>query len=125
MLASQGAGQSQIHGYNGCNLPVDARMQLLVAMNLADDLDAIASERLIRLGYRGDGRDRPFDRFATLYTYTERVIPQVPYAVRYSAELSRNPKFKTHRKEVRTYFESATLFRPRRTPRPRAQYTLR
>lgn len=46
-------------------------------------LDAIIIDRLTRLGYRGDGRDRAFDRFATLYTYTERVIPQVPYRVRY------------------------------------------
>jgi hypothetical protein len=54
-----------------------AGMRLLVAMNLVDDLDAIAIKRLTELGYRGGGRDRRFDRFAMLYPFVERTIPLI------------------------------------------------
>lgn len=73
-------------------------MQLLVAMNFVDDLDAMTIERLTRLGYCGQRRDRAFDRFATLHAFTERTIPPISYTVRLSAEIRQNPKFKAHKK---------------------------
>jgi hypothetical protein len=93
----------------------DAGMKLLVAMNLVDDLDAITIERLTHFGYRGEGRDRAFDRFAMLYTYTERTVPLMRYTVRFSAEITQNPKFKIHRKaldEITSRLRNGASVRP-------------
>ncbi|MCY0856644.1 hypothetical protein [Cupriavidus sp. D39] len=75
-------------------------MQLLVAMNFVADLDAITIERLDHLGYQAKLGDTVLDRFAVLYTHTERTIPPVPYELRFSDEIRQNPKFKTHRKPL-------------------------
>jgi len=75
-------------------------MQMLNAMNFVDDLDAMTTERLVPLGYRANSRDQAFDRFAALYAFTERTIPQISYTIRLSAEIKQNPKFKAHKKAI-------------------------
>ena len=90
-------------------------MQLLVAMNFVDDLDAMTIERLTRLGYRGRRCDRAFDRFATLDAFTERTIPPIPYTIRLSAEIRQNPKLMAHKKavdEITTRLRSGETLRP-------------
>lgn len=90
-------------------------MQLLIAMNFVDDLDAMTIERLTRIGYRSEGRDRAFDRFATLHAFAERTIPPIPYAIRFSAEILQNPKLKAHKKavdEITTRLKGGETLRP-------------
>jgi hypothetical protein len=69
-------------------------------MNFVADLDRLTIARLKELGYQPKPNDTPHGRFATLYTYAERIIPPIPYTIRYSAEIRKNPKFQAHRRAL-------------------------
>jgi len=90
-------------------------MQLLIAMNFVDDLDKMTIDRLSRAGYCEPVGDGAFDRFAALYGFTERTIPSIPYTLQFSAEIQKNPKFKSHKKaldEITNRLKTGETLRP-------------
>ncbi|MEX3968636.1 hypothetical protein AB4Y42_41955 [Paraburkholderia sp. EG286B] len=69
-------------------------------MDFVADADSLAVLLLASLGYEPRPRDTAMDRFSLLYTRAERTVPPVPYEVRLSTEIQRNPRYQTRRKAL-------------------------